>query len=46
MDLGQFSIGLSVSDLPISRGFFSKPGFEITVETASHSRLGYRTSAT
>ena len=39
LDLGAFSVSLSVADLEASRGFYEKLGFEVTGGAAEHSYL-------
>lgn len=39
LDLGAFSVSLSVADLESSRGFYEKLGFEVTGGAAEHHYL-------
>jgi catechol 2,3-dioxygenase-like lactoylglutathione lyase family enzyme len=39
MDLGAFSVSLTVKDLAISRAFYEKLGFEVTGGSEEHSYL-------
>jgi catechol 2,3-dioxygenase-like lactoylglutathione lyase family enzyme len=39
MDLGAFSVSLTVKDLAVSRAFYEKLGFEVTGGAAEHNYL-------
>ena len=39
MDLGAFSVSLTVKDLPVSRAFYEKLGFEVTGGAVEHNYL-------